>query len=47
MLVLMIEDKSNGTVADFRREFARRFAHHGSTFSGVGASGKPGAVQSA
>jgi hypothetical protein len=30
--------------ADLRRKFVRRLAHTGSTFSGVGASGKPGAV---
>jgi hypothetical protein len=32
-------------LADFRRKLVRRLAHTGSTFSGVGASGKPGAVQ--
>ena len=30
---------------DLRRKLVRRLARHGSTFSGVGASDKPGAVQ--
>ncbi|MEG3169651.1 hypothetical protein U1737_15775, partial [Sphingomonas sp. LB3N6] len=32
-------------LADFGRKLVRRLARHGSTFSGVGASDKPGAVQ--
>jgi hypothetical protein len=45
MLVFMIEDQTHRATADLRRELVARIAHDGSSFSGVGASGKPGAVQ--
>jgi putative tryptophan/tyrosine transport system substrate-binding protein len=41
----VLEDQANGAAANLRRKLVRRLAHGGSTFSGVGASGKPGAVQ--
>ncbi|WP_018250929.1 HU family DNA-binding protein [Sphingomonas melonis] len=41
----MIQHHPHRTLADLRRKFVRRLAHTGSTFSGVGASGKLGAVQ--
>jgi len=41
----MIENHPHRTLADLRRKLVRRLAHIGSTLSGVGASGKPGAVQ--
>jgi hypothetical protein len=41
----VIEDQTHRAAADLRRELVARIAHDGSTFSGVGASGKPGAVQ--
>ncbi|MBY8829930.1 hypothetical protein, partial [Hephaestia mangrovi] len=41
---LVIENHPHRTIADLRRKLVRRLAHTGSTFSGVGASGKPGAV---
>src|SRR5580658_4212721 len=44
MLVFVIKDQSNRAAADLRRKLVGRLAHGGSTFSGVGASGKPGAV---
>jgi hypothetical protein len=40
----VIEDQTHRAAADLRRELVARIAHDGSTFSGVGASGKPGAV---
>jgi hypothetical protein len=42
--VLVLEDQANSAAANLRRKFVRRLAHGGSTFSGVGASGKHGAV---
>ena len=45
MILLVIQDHPYRTHADLRRVLVRRLAHTGSTFSGVGASGKPGAVQ--
>ena len=42
----MIEDKSHRTGTDLRRKLVRRLACHSPILSGVGASGKPGAVQS-
>lgn len=42
--MLVIQHQPHGPLAHFRGELVRRFAHDGSTFSGVGASGKPGAV---
>src|ERR1700687_3973204 len=47
MLVLVINHQPHRTRTDLRRKLVRCLARHGSTFSGVGASDKPGAVQSA
>src|SRR5690606_23336233 len=44
VIPLVIENHPYRAFADFRRELVRCLAHTGSTFSGVGASGKPGAV---
>jgi len=44
VILLVIEYHPHRTLADLRRKLVRRLAHIGSTFSGVGASGKPGAV---
>jgi hypothetical protein len=41
----VIENHPHRSLADFRRKLVRCLARHGSTFSGVGASDKPGAVQ--
>jgi hypothetical protein len=41
----VIQNHPNRTVPDFRRKLVRGLAGHGSILSGVGASGKPGAVQ--
>jgi hypothetical protein len=41
----MVQNHPHRTGPDLRREFVRRLACHGSTFSRVGASGNPGAVQ--
>jgi hypothetical protein len=46
VITLMIENHPYRPLADFGRKLVRRLARHGSTFSGVGASDKPGAVQS-
>ncbi|WP_242141242.1 hypothetical protein, partial [Sphingomonas sp. TREG-RG-20F-R18-01] len=46
MIPLVVENHPYRAFANFRRKLVRRLAHTGSTFSGVGASGKPGAVQS-
>ncbi|WP_034159975.1 hypothetical protein, partial [Sphingomonas sp. ERG5] len=43
---LVIDHHTHRALAHFRRKLVRRLAHTGSTFSGVGASGKPGAVHS-
>jgi hypothetical protein len=43
--MFVIEDQTHRAAADLRRELVACIAHSGSTFSGVGASGKPGAVQ--
>jgi hypothetical protein len=40
----VVQNHPHRTGPDFRREFVRRLACHGSTFSRVGASGNPGAV---
>ncbi len=45
MIPLVVENHSYRAFPNFRRKLVRRLAHTGSTFSGVGASGKPGAVQ--
>src|SRR6185436_7912833 len=44
MLDLVIQNHSHRSGANLRRKFVCRFARHGSTFSGVGASDQPGAV---
>jgi transposase len=41
----VIQNQTHSALADLRGKLVRHFAHDGSTFSGVGASGKPGAVQ--
>jgi hypothetical protein len=41
----MLDHHPHRPLADLRCKLVRRLAHTGSTFSGVGASGKPGAVQ--
>jgi hypothetical protein len=45
VLAGVIQNHPNRTVPDLRRKLVRRLACHGSILSGVGASGKPGAVQ--
>jgi hypothetical protein len=40
----VIENHPYRPLADFGRKLVRRLARHGSTFSGVEASNKPGAV---
>src|SRR4029077_2249187 len=45
MFMLVIENHPHRASAHLRRELVRCLACHGSTFSRVGASGKPGAVQ--
>ncbi|MEQ8784623.1 MAG: hypothetical protein RIE06_33720, partial [Roseibium album] len=47
VLALIIQHKANRSVAYFRGKLVRRFAHRAPSYSGVGASGKPGAVQHA
>ncbi|MEP1575755.1 hypothetical protein, partial [Roseibium album] len=44
VLALIIQHKANRSVAYFRGKLVRRFAHRAPSYSGVGASGKPGAV---
>lgn len=44
MLVRVIQHQPNRSLAHLRGELVRRFARHGSILSGVGASGKTGAV---
>lgn len=46
MVTFVIQHHAHRTGVDLRCKFVRRFAHIGSTFSEVGASGKPGAVHS-
>ncbi|MEE4539869.1 MAG: N-6 DNA methylase, partial [Erythrobacter sp.] len=41
------ENQPHRTLAHFRGKLVRRLAHHAPPYSGVGASGKPGAVHSA
>jgi hypothetical protein len=45
MLALVLQYHPDRPLTDFRRKHVRRLAHHGSTFSRVGASGNSGAVQ--
>jgi hypothetical protein len=44
MLTLVLEDQPHGPLAHLRGGFVRRLAHDAPSYSGVGASGKPGAV---
>jgi hypothetical protein len=44
MLGFVIQNHPHRSGANLGGKLVRRFARHGSTFSGVGASGKPGAV---
>jgi len=44
VLAGVIQNHPNRAVPDLRRKLVRRLACHGSILSGVGASGKPGAV---
>ena len=46
VIPLVVENHPYRAFANFRRKLVRRLAHTGSTFSGVGASDKPGAVLS-
>lgn len=46
ILMPVIQHQPHRPLAHLGGELVRRLASHGSTFSGVGASGKPGAVQS-
>ena len=45
MLPLIVENHAHGALADFGRILVRCLAHDAPSYSGVGASGKPGAVQ--
>src|SRR5437899_8302089 len=45
MLMLVIQHHPHRPATDLWRKLVRCLARHGSTFSGVGASDKPGAVQ--
>src|ERR1700684_1092666 len=45
MLAFVIQNHSHRAGAHLGRELVSRLAYHGSTFSGVGASDQPGAVQ--
>lgn len=44
--MFVIQHQPHGSLAHLRGKLVRRLAHDGSNFSGVGASGKLGAVQS-
>ena len=46
MLLLIVQNQANGTLAHFWGILVRCLAHDAPSYSGVGASGKPGAVQS-
>ena len=46
MFMLVIQNHPHSAGSHLRRELVRCLAYHGSTLSRVGASGKPGAVQS-
>src|SRR4029079_19565291 len=45
MIMFVIQYQSHRAETDLRRELVACLLAHGSTFSRVGASGKPGAVQ--
>src|SRR3546814_408499 len=47
IIPLVIQHHPDRSLAYLRRKLVRRFAHSGSFYSRVGASGKPGAVQTA
>ena len=47
MLPLIVQNQANGTLAHFGGILVRRFAHDAPSYSGIGASGKPGGVQCA
>ncbi|MCV2446748.1 M48 family metallopeptidase [Paracoccus sp. DMF] len=44
MLTLIVQDQPHRAVTHFRRKLVRCLAHDAPPYSGVGASGKPGAV---
>jgi len=44
MRTLAVENHPHHTLADLRGKLVRRLAHDAPSYSGVGASGKPGAV---
>ncbi|MEM9903086.1 MAG: hypothetical protein AAF865_17220, partial [Pseudomonadota bacterium] len=45
MLPRVVQNHANGTLAQFGGELVRRLARDAPSYSGVGASGKPDAVQ--
>jgi hypothetical protein len=45
MLALIVENRTHRSFTHFRGKLFRRLAHDAPSYSGVGASGKPGAVQ--
>src|SRR5690606_24026193 len=45
VLTLVVENQPHRALAHFRGKLVRRLAHDAPSYSGVGASGKPGAVQ--
>jgi hypothetical protein len=45
MLTLVVENQPNGPFTHFWGKLVRCLAHDAPSYSGVGASGKPGAVQ--
>jgi hypothetical protein len=45
VIAFVIQNHPHCAGSDLGRKLVRRLACHGSTFSGVGASGKPGMVQ--
>ncbi|WP_336067116.1 thermonuclease family protein [Nitratireductor rhodophyticola] len=45
MLAFIVQHKAHRPLAYFRGKLVRCFAHRAPSYSGVGASGKPGAVQ--
>src|SRR5690606_12019797 len=44
VLTLVVENQPHRALAHFRGKLVRRLAHDAPSYSGVGASGKPGAV---
>jgi hypothetical protein len=45
MLALIVQNQPHGAFAHFGGKLVRRLAHDAPSYSGVGASSKPGAVQ--